>query len=158
MSWFYRMTRRDQLALLLCAAALSIYTLWFALVLPLQRHGEQLEQRTRNAANSLLRVQALAGEIAVLEQEGRTATTDPVNLAQLVDRSLRENRLKMTGFQPGSKGDVRLRLESVSFERLLEWLYQMENVHHIRVGELSVMPTRLAGQVSVQVQLSGGVE
>lgn len=156
MSWFYRLQRRDQMALLVLSLALLVYCLWFGLIRTLQEQSVRQQQRTEASAETLLRVQALAGEISLLERQGAQAENSPINLPQLVDRSLRENQLRMGGFQPGRDGDVRLRLESADFDQLMQWLYQLEVQHGIRVGELSLLPTRQPGQVSVQVQLLGG--
>jgi general secretion pathway protein M len=152
-NWFYRLPRRDQLALLLATLALLLYGIWIALILPLRGHQLQQQQRAETAAISLQRVQAMAGDIARLQRSDAPQANAASNLPQLVDRSLRENQLSMAGFQPGREGDVRLRLESADFEHLLQWLYDIEYVHHIKVGELSITPMRQPGQVSVQVQL-----
>jgi general secretion pathway protein M len=156
MSWFYRQRHRDQIAILLLVAALVLYGLWFGVVRTLQQQAQQQQRQLASSAETLLRVQALAGEIRILKQQGRAQRASPINLTQLVDRSLRQNDLAMAGFQPGQDADVRLRLESARFDQLLRWLYQLEYDHGVRVGELSILPSRQSGKVSVQVQLLGG--
>ncbi len=153
MNGFYRLSRRDQIALLLLLMALLAYCLWFGVVATLQQQSAQQQQRTLATEQALVRVQGLVSEIGELEAQGIAEPGAASNLPQLVDRSLRENQLSMSGFQPGRDGDVRLRLEAANFEQLMQWLYELESRHGIRVGELSLLPTIQPGQVSVQVQL-----
>lgn len=155
MNWLYRLPRRDQIALLLLLISILVYFLWIGVVATLQRQSEQQQQRTMASEQALVRVQGMVSEIGELEAQGVPERGVTSNLPQLVDRSLRENQLSMSGFQPGRDGDVRLRLESANFEQLMQWLYELEFRHGVKVGELSLLPTRQAGHVSVQVQLIG---
>jgi general secretion pathway protein M len=152
---FYRLPRRDQLALLLGAVVLLLYALGRGVLLPLHDYGALQARRSEALLHSWQQVQALAGEIAALERSGGERRADRVDLPQLVDRSLRQHGLSMSGFQPGREGDVRLRLEGVDFQPLLHWLYQLETQHPVRVAELSVLPTRQPSRVSVQLRLLG---
>lgn len=157
MKRFFRLPRRDQIALLFAVLALLMYGIWFGLLLPLQNWNEQQRQRTAATAQNLLQVQTLASDIQRLQKSGAVSST-AVNLSELVDRTLRENALSMSGFQPGRDGNVRLRLQSARFEALLQWLYELETRHQVRVGELSITPTQNAGLVTAQIQLLGASE
>jgi general secretion pathway protein M len=152
-NWFYARPHREQIALLVAAGAVLLYALVFGVVNTLQVKLAQQHQQTDASSKSLQRVKAMAGEIAALEQSSDKTVGAPVNLAQLIDRTLRENQLQMSGFQPGREGDVRLRLEDARFTDVLQWLYDLEHTHNVRVLELSILPNPAPGQVSVQLQL-----
>lgn len=153
--WFEGLSRRDQLALLGGAAILLVYGFGFVLFDKLQQQRTRLERQLAVTAESLQEVQHLSRQLLQVQQSPNTDKRVPVNLTQLVDSTLRENALNMSGFQPGRDGDVRLRLETADFAQLLHWLYQMEYAHGVRVAELSILPAALPGQVSAQVQLLG---
>lgn len=148
-----RLSRRDQGALLAGGVALLAYLIWFGLVQPVRDYSQRQASATQGAAETLVRVQSLAAEISRLEAAGEKPSATAGNLPALVDRTLRRNQLTMAGFQPGKRGDVRLRLEGAAFDDLLQWLYAMEFEHQVRVAELSILPAREVGRVSAQVML-----
>lgn len=150
-----RLSRRDQGALLALGIALLLYGLWFGLVQPVREYALRQAGAAEGAAQTLVRVQSLASAIAQVEAPGERQPGAATNLPALVDRTLRSNQLAMTGFQPGRDGDVRLRLEGAAFEDLLQWLYEMEFQHQVRIAELSILPARETGRVSAQVVLRG---
>jgi general secretion pathway protein M len=153
--WFHRMSPRDQLALLLLMAVVLGYTLVFVVMDSLQQQRSAQQRELAMAAHSLQEVQQLARKILLLQQASATGRSAPRNLTQLIDNSLQGNALQLSGFQPGRDGAMRLRLETAEFDRVLHWLYELETVHGVEVAELSILPTGVAGQVSVQVYLAG---
>ncbi len=154
-AWFERLSRRDQLALLGGTVILLVYGFGFVLVDKLQQQRTQLERQLAVTTESLQQVQQLSRQLLQVQQEPNTVQRVPLKLSQLVDSTLRDNALNMSGFQPGRDGDVRLRLETADFAQLLHWLYQIEYVHNVRLAELSILPAAAPGQVSAQVQLLG---
>lgn len=154
-AWFDHLSRRDQLALLVVTVALVVYGFGYVLVDKLNQQHQLQQRQLAIASVSLQEVQQLAGQLLQLKKSPNKGQRVPVNLTQLVDTTLRENALNMSGIQPGRDGDVRLRLEAADFAKLLHWLYQMEYIHEVRVAELSILPASVPGQVSAQIQLLG---
>jgi general secretion pathway protein M len=69
---------------------------------------------------------------------------------------LRANGLQMTLLQPGSNGEVRVRLDRAAYEPLMQWLYEMEYKQGITVTDLSLASTNDPGQVTVNLRLQRG--
>ena len=148
--------RRQQTTLLVGAVAIALYLLWFAVVSPLQQLVDKQQLRNQSAVESLGSVRQLAAECQVLKKQGDKQRAGSANLSQLVDRSVRKNRLKMSGFQPGSDGSVSLRFEQAPFENLMQWLYELDANHGVTVDELAIRPLQTAGAISATVRLKQG--
>jgi len=74
-------------------------------------------------------------------------------LASVVNQSLQKNNLKMQGFQPGKRGDARLRLSNVPYDSLVKWLYDLEYKHSISVEELTISQAKTEGSLMVSVRV-----
>ncbi|OZY87798.1 general secretion pathway protein GspM [Cellvibrio mixtus] len=143
--------RREQMMLLACALAVSVYLLWLIVLGPIQSKRDQLLVANTASTQALGRVQIMAAQIQQMRDQGTTASL--ANISSAIDSSLRANGLSMSGFQPGANGEVRVRLERASYESLMQWLYEMEFKQGISVSDLSIAATNDVGQVTVNLRL-----
>jgi general secretion pathway protein M len=143
--------RREQMMLLACALAVSVYLLWLVVLGPIQNKRDQLLAANTASTQALGRVQIMAAQIQQMRDQGTTASS--ANISGAIDSSLRANGLSMSGFQPGANGEVRVRLERASYESLMQWLYEMEFKQGISVSDLSITATNDVGQVTVTLRL-----
>ncbi|AQT61547.1 type II secretion system protein GspM [Cellvibrio sp. PSBB023] len=143
--------RREQMMLLACALAVSVYLLWLVVLGPIQSKRDQLLAANTASTQALGRVQIMAAQIQQMRDQGTTASS--ANISGAIDSSLRANGLSMSGFQPGANGEVRVRLERASYESLMQWLYEMEFKQGISVSDLSITATNDVGQVTVTLRL-----
>ena len=149
-----RYNRREQTILLTGALAIILYILWIAIVSPLQQKRDT--QLASNAATSaaLGRVEILALQVKHAQNSAQTqGGTGGGNISQVIDSSLRANGLAMSGFQPGTGGEVRVRLDNVNYEPLMQWLYDLEYRHDIAIRDLSLAAGNQPGQVTANVRL-----
>lgn len=151
---FYRLARRDQMAVLALVFAIALYACGL-LVYGLQKQRVVQQRQLAISSETLGEVQQLARKVLLLQRSRDGVSTLPPNLTQLIDTTLKANALQLSGFQPGRDGGMRLRLETAEFDRVLHWLHELETVHGIQIAELSLLPTGDTGRVSVQVQLAG---
>lgn len=156
-SWinrFYAQPRRDQIMLLVGVGCVALYLVWFALVEPLKEAVQAERVRTQSVAQALARVEALAATVAHAEaQQAKQSRKTLTSIAELVDKSLRNNGLVMRGFQPSNDGEVRLRLDNVPYTSLLQWLYELETTHGVQIKEVATTASTTPGRVMVNVRL-----
>lgn len=146
--------RREQVMILGCGIAVVLYLVWLLLLTPIQKKRDQLYQANTSSTQTLGRVQILAAQIQQLRAQGSANANENIN--GLIDSSLRANGLQMTGLQPGSNGEVRVRLDRAAYEPLMQWLYEMEYKQGITVTDLSLASTNDPGQVTVNLRLQRG--
>jgi len=152
--WLARYNRREQSLLLSGALVVFLYILWKGLLVPLQDWRQEQMQANQRASQTLERVRLLS---ARLERAKARAEDQPgarnTNISSLVDSSLRDNGLDMTGFQPGTGGQVRVRLDEVPYDQFMQWLYDVEYQHGLSVVDFSMSGTQAAGRVTVNIRL-----
>lgn len=150
-----RYNRREQTILLVGALAIVLYVLWMGVISPLQQKRDQQIVRNAAASAALGRVEVMALKIRKIRNESQSGNSQGGgNISQLIDSSLRANSLSMSGFQPGTQGEVRVRLDNVNYEPLMQWLYDLEYKHDIAIRDLSLATGNQPGQVTANVRLS----
>lgn len=150
---FSRFNRREQTTMLVGGIAVLLYVFWIAVLAPLQAKRDNQVLANTTTTQSLGRVKLLAAQIQQSRNQGGQAAGSGENISRLIDASLRANNLSMSGFQPGTAGEVRVRLDRAPFESLMQWLYDVEYKHNIAVRDLSIASTNEPGQVTVNIRM-----
>ncbi len=151
--WFAELNQREQLSLLVLAAALGLYLLYMLAWAPLADRREQLEQQNRGIANSLQRVDAMVSEIMRLRDEGGTGSSQR-NLTALVNQSTGRHGLEVSRLQPNARGDIQVRLEGAAFDDLVGWLDEIENREGLLVTEVAITQSGVPGRVNATIRIS----
>lgn len=151
--WLSRYNRREQTILLVGGVAVALYLLWKAVLVPVADWREQQLNANQAVNQSLGRVELLAAQIERARSQEQEGSTNDTNLSALVDNSLRDNNLSMSGFQPGTGGQVRVRLDEVPYDRFIQWLYDMEYQYGVSVVDFSMAGTSEQGRVTVNIRL-----
>lgn len=152
LEWFGRYNRREQTILLVGALAVSLYLLWKLLLEPLGEWRERQLRANESTQQTLGRVELLAARVEAARRDGESGDGGD-NLSALVDSSLQANNLSMSGFQPGTGGQVRVRLEEVPYQRFMQWLYDMEYQHGVNVVDFSMAGAGEEGRITVTIRL-----
>ncbi|CAN0603926.1 unnamed protein product [Ectocarpus sp. 12 AP-2014] len=153
--WFLRFSMRDQLALLMLAAALGLYILIMLVFRPLGQARAELDDRNHATAEALVRVDELVTQVRALRSNGGARPQAASrNLTELINDSAESFGLAINRLQPNSRGAVQLRFETVSLESLLRWLHRLETAESVLVEELSISQTANAGVVGASVRVA----
>jgi general secretion pathway protein M len=151
--WQQQLSLRDQKMLALAAGVLVLFALYQIALRPIAAANARLAAQNAAAQNSLAEVTQMAAQLRQLQQTQAQQNGGGENLTQLVDRTVAANQLHMSRFQPGSSGDVQVRLDNVSFDQTLRWLNDLESAQNVAVRELVVAPGAASGLVNVSVRL-----
>jgi len=151
--WFFNLTQREQLAVLILAAVVSIWLLAVTLLLPLQRARDNMADTNRATIEALKRVDGLASALQA-RRDNATRPARSRNLSALLNSSAESAGLRIARLQPNSSGAVQLRFESVAFEALLRWLHDLEQNQGLLLEEVSVSQAGAAGTVSATLRVS----
>lgn len=149
-----QLSLRDQAMLALLAGALALYVVYQAILHPLAAANQRLENQNTAAQKSLAAVTQMAAELRALQQNSAPGAADQnENLTQLIDRTVAAHELRMSRFQPGSGGDVQVRLDNMSSDQVLRWLNELESAQGVTIRELVVAPASGPGLVNVSARL-----
>lgn len=149
-----QLSLRDQAMLVLLAAAMLLYVLYQMLWHPLAAANSSLAAQNAAVAKSLASVNQLAAQYRELQKSSAQDNSGQgETLTQLVDQTVAGNQLHMSRFQPGSSGDVQVRLDNASFDQVLRWLGELESKHGVTLREFGIAPGSGPGLVNVSVRL-----
>lgn len=149
-----QLSMRDQAMLALLAGVLVLYVLYQVLLSPLAAANQRLANQNAAAQKSLSAVTQMAAELRALQQNNtQGSASQNENLTQLIDRTVAANNLRMSRFQPGSSGDVQVRLDNMAFDQVLRWLNELESTEGVTINELVVAPGSAPGLVNVSARL-----
>ncbi|RYY73574.1 MAG: type II secretion system protein M [Gammaproteobacteria bacterium] len=148
-----RFNRSEQTAILVGGLLLVLFLIWLIIVSPLNRKRDLLIQTTNANQLSLGKVKLLASQYEVLSRQSNQSGNGG-DLSGLIDSSMRESGINMSSFTPGQGGEARVRVDKVSSEVLMQWLFDLESKYHVMIRELSITATNDVGQVSVNLRLA----
>lgn len=153
LSRWQQLSLRDRTLLIVLGVALAFYLLYQVIWRPLATANANLRLQNAAAAQSLATVTQLAAEYGELKRNSAQNQSQGQNLAQVVDQTVAANNLHMSRFQPGSNGDVQVRLDNAPFDQVVRWLNQLEATHAVSIKEMAVAPGSGSGLVNVSVRL-----
>lgn len=148
-----RYNRREQTILLVGSLAVVLYILWRGILVPIQDWHDRQVRANEAVSQTLGRVEVLSAQLERARQQDQQSGNGGGNLSALVDSSLRGHQLRMSGFQPGTGGQVRVRLDEVPYDRFMLWLHDMEYQHGVSVVDFSMAGTNTEGRVTVNIRL-----
>ncbi len=150
--WWAQASSRDQIALIFGGGALALYILIMVVLVPVQNMREQEETKNNALRNSLENVRGLAAQVMALKNPGAEKGNSST-LEKTVQQSFSAKGLQVASMSASGDNGVRLRFDDVPFEKILEWLYDMEITHNFRVKDLSVTSAANPGLVSVNLRI-----
>src|SRR5690625_4797163 len=122
-----RYNRREQTILLVGALVVFVYLLWRAVLVPLQHRRSERIERNANVQRALGRVEVLSARLQEYRRSGTGNGQSGANLSRVIDTRLSAAGLAMSGFQPGTGGEARVRFDQVLYERIITWLHALDS-------------------------------
>jgi general secretion pathway protein M len=140
--------------LLLFGAIAAVAILIFGILIPLDRSVAHTQERLAKKRADLSWMQSVAPQIAVLP----ATSTNGESLLVIIDRSAREAGLgtALSGSEPGSGGNLSVRLEKAPFDVLIGWLARLAQQSGVTVDSAIIEKTGAPGLVNANIVLHTG--
>lgn len=149
-AWWNEASSRDQLSLVALAIAVLLYVLFYFILTPVSEMRAAQEQRVASQLAAYDRVKNLASQWkqaqSAGENSGRSATIE-----QQVERSFSQHGLRVSGFDASGRSGIRVRFDSVSYEKFVAWLHDLEVVQGLKMKDVSVAATPTPGSISASI-------
>ena len=149
--WLRQFNVREQMALLICAAAVALYLVYVAVWSPVQTMRADMSLQNSRVSESLQRVQGLAGELQSLRSNG--APSQASNLNEVINTTTAKQGIAPTRIQPSASGDTQIRFEDVQFAGLLRWMHQLEFEEGLAIREVSINQGARGGLVNASIRV-----
>ncbi|MGD9164375.1 MAG: type II secretion system protein M [Chromatiales bacterium] len=158
--WWLTKAPREQLALVLGAAALLLFLLYLLAWQPFVDSVEQNRLKVQNQQVTLAWMQQNLPEIQRLRSQRRASGSGRTNeaLLTLVDRTAKQSRLRqeIQRIKPQGDDKVQLWVEQASFDALLKWLGGLNVQHGIQIESLNFDRQEQSGIVNARLVLQRG--
>jgi general secretion pathway protein M len=156
-AWLAGLSQRERTLVLAAGGVLAAALLYFALVLPLQSMASRRETRVEQKSADLAWMRQVAPAVtAAAAAGGATDVATGESLVVLVDRTAREAGLgtALRDQSPNGEAGLRLRLEAAAFDRLIEWLGQLQERHGVAIEAANFDATGNPGLVNASLTLA----
>lgn len=153
LSWFRARTPSEQVSLVALSVVGVLYCAIVLIINPITAARDAAVLGNIRVIESKQRVEMMAAELERLRAGG--GTTQAPNLMTLVNRVSQQLALAITRLQPSANGDLQVRFESVVFEDVLAFVYQLESVEGAIVREVTVSQAQ-QGRVSATIRFGQG--
>lgn len=99
-----------------------------------------------------------AGQIEEIRHRPKLAVMNALAVKTAIEESAARHQLRdaLTTVTEQEPNGVRLTLSSVSFEKWLNWLRELQQSQHIRIDSVAVTPLAEPGMVMVRATLTNG--
>ncbi|MDH3977021.1 MAG: type II secretion system protein M [Gammaproteobacteria bacterium] len=157
--WFNQLAPRERL-LIMVAGGLLIITLIVTLgIRPIASNSANGQQQLEEKQQLLIELNRVAERFGP-QQNGGTGNVSEASqsLVVIVDRTTRNNGLAtyLKRNQPDGTSSIRLRLENVPFDALVEWLGQLESQYGLMTSAANIDTTSTKGRVNCNLTLDRG--
>jgi type II secretory pathway component PulM len=151
--WFADLEQREQASLLVLGVVILLYLFYILAWTPLDNRREELKVQNGAIAESRGRVDAMVSQLLELRKGGPNQGRQR-NLTSEINESTGRFQLPVTRLQPNSRGEIQVRLENAPFDKVLQWLHEMEFGKGLLVREVSLTQTGTDGRVNVTVRVA----
>ncbi|MDX3772728.1 type II secretion system protein GspM [Chromatiaceae bacterium AAb-1] len=145
LGWWYGLQVREQQLVMLASAVLAAGVFYWLVWQPVHQQHQRQQQALLQAQQQLHQLQQALPQ---LRQAG-SATRTGGSLAQIISNSARTHGIQVSRMQPQNE-QLQLVLEDVSFEQLLQWLYQLQYQHGVNLINLDLSESGKSGIVRVR--------
>lgn len=149
----YARPLREQALLLAGGAASALMLAWLLLVSPVNGLRDEALTTLARTQQTHAQVNALAAQLEAARAGQSAASASRASMTELIDASLRKHQLGIRGIQPGSQGEMFVRLEAAPTQAVWRWLHEMESVQQMSINELTINPTEKVGWVLLTARL-----
>jgi general secretion pathway protein M len=150
--------RQERRAILLMALLLTPLLGYFLLWQPAHAALSKLHESLPALRAQAGQMRTLTAEVEMLRHQPHPAVLDAVALKTAVEESAARHQLRdaLTSLEAQEPNAVRVTLATISFERWLVWLRDMQQEQHIRADAVSIAALPQSGMVKINATLTNG--
>ncbi|KTF13384.1 type II secretion system protein M [Pseudoalteromonas carrageenovora] len=145
MQYWRSLKEQEQQLVMIAGGVFIIFVLVMGIFRPLNNAIEKAQQSQIKQQELLVWVDE---SIVKLKAAGNTSVASNTNLSQVVNSTRGRYQIDISKMQP-STGSLRLTLDSVEFNQLIEWLDELVNQHGLKIENLDLSRDDKSGYVRV---------
>lgn len=152
---FESMSPKDRMALTVLAAFLSALLIIYLFVLPAHRFANDAAEHHQQRAELLAWMQANETAARALSKQPNKGAKAPAgqSILSLASQQAQTNGISFKRFEPFGDGGLRIWLDTVPFNNMLQWLTQLQQQYGVEVQQVSIDRGKANGSVNAKLEL-----
>jgi general secretion pathway protein M len=156
-AYLQQLSPRERTMVILAGIAMITLLFYLALWAPLQKGIENKQRLVLLQQEQLKTMRAQAQDIRLAQNSSRSRQniTDSSSLLSVIDRTAKQEKIKsaLQKAQPEGEDGVRLWLVDITFDRMIDWLNQLDLQYGIYVSDISIERDEKFGRVDSRILL-----
>lgn len=145
---------REKTYLQVMVVSLVLAFLYFVVWLPSHQYKVDSHKGLDSARQTLVFVKeniAVAKSVAASNQVAQTGQIDPQTMVSKVSALGKKRGIELKRFEPSGDNRIRIWIEDMPFNAMVQWLQELEKQHGLKVAELSLDRDDKAGLVNARL-------
>ncbi len=157
-TYWEQLSNRERWLVSLMSVVVLVSLFYFALWEPLQSGIVEKRKRVTAQTMQLQTMRQQAAEVEQLRRSSRGSqrkVSNSSSLLVIIERTSKQKGLKasLKKVQPDGEDGVRLWLEDVAFDQMIDWLKLLKQHHGIYIDDISVEAREAPGRVDSRILL-----
>jgi type II secretory pathway component PulM len=155
--WDTRTLHERRIILLSLSVALPVLC-YFLLWQPAHHALTKLHSRLPQLRMQMEQMHRAAAQVEALRHQSRLAVMDALAVKSAIEESATRHQLfaQLTTLTAQEPNGARITLTSVSFEKWLAWLRELQTSQHLRVDSVAITQLAEPGMVAIRATLTNG--
>jgi len=150
-SWWADASARDQIALLLLTVFVFIFIVFQFIYFPVSDLRSTQERSVEAQRQAYERVKRLSDEWIAHEANKANTGRQSAGIEKTIQASFGKHELRVSDFDASGRGGIRIRFESVKFEKFVAWLNDIEVQQGFKMRDISVAGSSKPGLISASI-------
>lgn len=144
---------RDKKVLNLLVVVLFFASLYFLVWLPSHQFMKSAQADLENSTATLVAIkQSLPqARLAAKLEQNTKGPVDPQTMVTTISSAGKKYNVELKRFEPSGDSNLRVWLEDVAFNSLVQWMQELDTKHSLKVSEISVDRDENSGFVNVRL-------
>ena len=147
-----RMTRREQLAIVVMVSAAFVFTIYIGLMRPLAAYQQAAARDLSNAGERMARIERLLSQLEA--GTPKQADTQQPPRVRIIE-SARAEGISIEQIEPLNPG-FRVAVSNVPAAALFDWLNMVENNKAVPVSTISISKSSPGSALNADIRFGGG--
>jgi general secretion pathway protein M len=135
------------------AGALVLACLYFFIWQPSNHYMTSSREGMHTAAETLSFVQQNIGQASIAAQltQNSQGALDPQSMVSTISTAGKKYNVELKRFEPSGESKLRVWLEDVPFNSVVQWLQDLDKSHSLKVSEISIDRDEKPGLVNARL-------
>lgn len=155
-AYFSNLNPREQKIVLAAGLIILLFLPYQFIYVPFQNSLKNMETKTNNALQNINWMKNKSIEVRKLKKSGNSGRQSKQSLLSLVETTTKQNKLNknLRKVQPAGSSNVKIWLDAVSFDNLMQWLDNLVVTHGLSIQDITVEKQAENGIVNARINMS----